>query len=69
MGWNTYGDLLRSASIGSMRLRNRICMAPMDFKYFTGNAEDSTLSFRHAKVFEARAKGGLRAHPHLRGPG
>lgn len=58
MGWNTYGDLLRPASIGSMRLRNRICMAPMDFKYFTGNAEDSTLSFRHAKVFEARAKGG-----------
>lgn len=58
MAWNTYGDLLRPASIGSMRLKNRICMAPMDFKYFTGNSFDSTLTYRHAKVFEARAKGG-----------
>ena len=58
MTWNTYGDLLKPASIGSMRLKNRICMAPMDFKYFTGNSFDSTLTYRHAKVFEARAKGG-----------
>ena len=58
MTWNTYGDLLKPASIGCMRLKNRICMAPMDFKYFTGNSFDSTLTYRHAKVFEARAKGG-----------
>ena len=58
MTWNTRGDLLKPANIGTMRLKNRICMAPMDFKYFTGSSFDSTLTYRHAKVFEARAKGG-----------
>lgn len=55
---NTYGNLLRPAQIGSMRLKNRICMAPMDYKYFDGNEEDSSMSYRQVKVFEARAKGG-----------
>lgn len=55
---NTYGDLLKPASIGKMQLKNRICMAPMDYKYFTGNEEESSISYRQVKVFEARAKGG-----------
>lgn len=55
---NTYGDLLRPAQIGTMKLKNRICMAPMDFKFFVGNEEDSTMTYRQAKLFEARAKGG-----------
>lgn len=55
---NTYGDLLKPAQIGTMKLKNRICMAPMDFKYFSGNEEDSSISYRQVKVFEARAKGG-----------
>lgn len=55
---NTYGNLLKPASIGKMQLKNRICMAPMDFKYFSGNEDVSSLSYRHVKVFEARAKGG-----------
>lgn len=55
---NTYGDLLKPAQIGTMKLKNRICMAPMDYKYFSGNEEDSSMSYRQVKVFEARAKGG-----------
>lgn len=55
---NTYGDLLKPAQIGSMKLKNRICMAPMDFKFFVGNVEDSSMTYRQAKLFEARAKGG-----------
>lgn len=55
---NTYGDLLKPAKIGTMHLKNRICMAPMDFKYFAGNEEDSSMSYQQVKVFEARAKGG-----------
>ncbi len=55
---NTYGDLLKPAKIGSMQLKNRICMAPMDFKYFSGNEEESSITYRQVKVFEARAKGG-----------
>ncbi len=55
---NTYGNLLKPASIGTMQLKNRICMAPMDFKYFDGNEDDSSISLRQVKVFEARAKGG-----------
>lgn len=55
---NTYGNLLKPASIGTMKLKNRICMAPMDFKYFAGNEEDSSMTYRQVKVFEARAKGG-----------
>lgn len=55
---NTYGDLLKPAQIGTMRLKNRICMAPMDFKYFSGNTEDSSMTHRQVKVFEERAKGG-----------
>nr|WP_288860722.1 FAD-dependent oxidoreductase [uncultured Faecalicatena sp.] len=55
---NTYGELLKPAKIGNMQLKNRICMAPMDFKYFSGNEEDSSMSYRQVKTFEARAKGG-----------
>lgn len=55
---NTYGELLKPAQIGTMRLKNRICMAPMDFKYFNGNEEDASMTHRQAKLFEARAKGG-----------
>lgn len=55
---NTYGDLLRPARIGNMQLKNRICMAPMDYKYFSGNEEDSSMSYRQVKAFEVRAKGG-----------
>ena len=55
---NTYGDLLRPAQIGNMKLKNRICMAPMDYKYFSGNEEESSISYQQVKVFEARAKGG-----------
>lgn len=56
--FTTYGDLLKPASIGSMQLKNRICMAPMDFKFFSGDAEDSTLTHRHNCVFAERARGG-----------
>lgn len=55
---NTYGNLLRPAKIGTMQLKNRICMAPMDYKYFSGNEDESSISYRQVKVFEARAKGG-----------
>lgn len=55
---NTYGALLKPAQIGTMKLKNRICMAPMDYKYFSGNEEESSMSYRQVKVFEARAKGG-----------
>lgn len=55
---NTYGNLLKPASIGKMQLKNRICMAPMDYKYFAGNEAESSISYRQVKVFEARAKGG-----------
>lgn len=55
---NTYGDLLKPAYIGKMQLKNRICMAPMDFKYFDGNTENSSMTHRQVKVFEERAKGG-----------
>lgn len=55
---NTYGNLLRPAKIGNLILKNRICMAPMDFKYFDGNTENSSMTHRQVKVFEARAKGG-----------
>lgn len=55
---NTYGNLLKPARIGKMELKNRVCMAPMDFKYFDGNTEDSSMTHRQVKVFEERAKGG-----------
>ena len=55
---NTYGALLKPARIGTMKLKNRICMAPMDFKFFSGNEEDSSMTYRQSKLFEARAKGG-----------
>ncbi len=55
---NTYGNLLKPAKIGTMELKNRICMAPMDYKYFSGNEEESSMSYQQVKVFEARAKGG-----------
>lgn len=54
---NTYGELLKSAKIGSMELKNRICMAPMDFKFFNGNTENSSMTHRQVKVFEERARG------------
>lgn len=55
---NTYGELLTPAYIGKMKLKNRICMAPMDFKFFDGNEEDSSMTHRQARLFEERAKGG-----------
>lgn len=55
---NSYGELLKPAKIGTMQLKNRICMAPMDFKYFDGNEDSSSITYRQVKVFEARAKGG-----------
>ncbi len=55
---NTYGNLFRPAQIGTMKLKNRVCMAPMDFKYFDGNEDTSSISYRQVKAFEARAKGG-----------
>lgn len=55
---NTYGNLLKPAQIGSMKLRNRVCLAPMDFKFMYGNAQDATLTERAKAVYEARAKGG-----------
>ena len=58
MSRNTYGELFKPAKIGTMELKNRICMAPMEHKYFSGNTEDSSMTHQQAKVFEARAKGG-----------
>ena len=58
MARNTYGELFKPAKIGTMELKNRVCMAPMDYKYFSGNTEDSSMTHRQVKVFEARAKGG-----------
>ena len=55
---NTYGELFKPAKIGTMELKNRICMAPMEHKYFSGNTEDSSMTYQQVKVFEARAKGG-----------
>lgn len=55
---NTYGALFKPAKIGTMELKNRICMAPMEHKYFSGNTEDSSMTHQQVKVFEARAKGG-----------
>ena len=55
---NSYGELLKPGKIGTMQLKNRICMAPMDFKYFDGNEDSSSITYRQVKVFEARAKGG-----------
>ncbi len=55
---NTYGELLKPAKIGTMELKNRICMAPMDFKFFDGNTENSSMTHRQAKIFEERARGG-----------
>ena len=55
---NTYGNLLKPARIGKMEVKNRVCMAPMDFKYFNGNTENSSMTHRQVKVFEERAKGG-----------
>lgn len=58
MAVNTYGNLFKPAKIGSLELKNRICMAPMDYKYFSGNTEDASMTHRQVKVFEARARGG-----------
>ena len=57
MARNTYGELFKPAKIGTMELKNRVCMAPMDYKYFSGNTKDSSMTHRQVKVFEARAKG------------
>jgi len=55
---NTYGDLLKPYKIGTMTLKNRVCMAPMDYMYFDGDEDQSTFNYRWQRVFEARAKGG-----------
>lgn len=54
----TYGKLLTPIRIGTMELKNRVCMAPMDFKFLYGNYEDATLTARARDVYRARAKGG-----------
>lgn len=53
-----YGKLLEPAKIGKMELRNRVTLAPMDFKYVYGNYKDSTFTQRLADVYKERAKGG-----------
>ena len=58
MSRNTYGELFGPAKIRTLELKNRICMAPMEHKYFSGNTEDSSMTYQQVKVFEARAKGG-----------
>ena len=55
---NTYGDLLKPFKIGNMTVKNRVCMAPMDYMFFDGDEDQSTFNHRWQKVFEARAKGG-----------
>lgn len=55
---NTYGDLLKPFKIGNMTVKNRVCMAPMDYMYFDGDENQSTFNYRWQRVFEARAKGG-----------
>lgn len=55
---NTYGELLKPFKIGNMIVKNRVCMAPMDYMYFDGNEDQSTFNYRWQRVFEARAKGG-----------
>ena len=55
---NFYGPLLRPINIGSIELKNRVTMSPMDFKFVYGNYPDSTLTERLANVYKARAKGG-----------
>lgn len=56
---STYGKLLDKASIGTMKLKNRVVMSPMDFKYVYGNYDDSTITDRAVDVYRARAKGGV----------
>lgn len=51
--------LLKEASIGSMRLKNRVVMSPMDFKFVEGNFSDSTITRRTVDVYRARARGGV----------
>ncbi|MGN1389334.1 MAG: FAD-dependent oxidoreductase, partial [Bulleidia sp.] len=41
-----------------MEVRNRVCMAPMDFKFMYGNDVDATLTERAKNVYQARARGG-----------
>lgn len=55
----TFGKLLKPAQIGTMRLKNRVVMSPMDFKYVNGNFSDSTITERVVDVYRARAKGGV----------
>ena len=55
----TYGKLLKPAQIGTMQLKNRVVMSPMDFKYVDGNFSDSTITERTVDVYRARAKGGV----------
>ena len=51
--------LLKEAAIGTMRLKNRVVMSPMDFKFVDGNFSNSTITQRTVDVYRARAKGGV----------
>jgi len=55
---NFYGQLLRPYQIGKMKLKNRLCMAPMDYYFFEGDENESRMTQRLVKTFEARARGG-----------
>lgn len=55
----TYGKLLKPAQIGSMCLKNRVVMSPMDFKFVNGNFSDATITERTVDVYRARARGGV----------
>lgn len=55
---NTYGDLFKPYKVGPMELKNRLVLAPMDYKFFYGNRSDSTVTKRLVDVLRARAKGG-----------
>jgi NAD(H)-dependent 7beta-hydroxy-3-oxo-delta4-cholenoic acid oxidoreductase len=52
---NTFARLFSPIKIGTMELKNRIALAPMDTDYVN---QDGTLSERYHDYIEARAKGG-----------
>ena len=51
-----YPDLFNPGYIGSLKIRNRIVMAPIDSKYRT---ENGAINERHRYYLGARAKGGV----------
>ena len=51
---NTYGNLLKPASIGKMQLKNRICMAPI---HQNNEVDDFRLSAEDMVCIEAMDRG------------